>query len=129
MSSDVETPDLQRCNLRCTVDDVTTHGFAMRRDLSQGERMAKTGKIFGIFFFAACLTVFVPILHFILPPLLLLIGGFLAASEYMATGEVRSGEIACPNCKAVIKLPHENEDWPRVQRCPSCSFTLRIEKE
>jgi hypothetical protein len=99
-----------------------------RRDLTQGERMARAGKIFGACFLVACLTVFIPILHFILPPLFLIIGGVLAFGEYAGTGEMLRGQITCPNCKKVMDLPHETEEWPRHQRCTACSFSLTVEK-
>lgn len=118
----------QRVPLRVTVDDLTTEGWVIRRDLSQSERTSRAGKIFGIFFGVALLTVFVPILHLILPPLLLIIGGVLAVGEYSGKGEMLSGEIVCPNCKKVMTLPKETEEWPRTQRCTGCSFTLKIDR-
>lgn len=118
----------QRLEIQCTVDTVTTHGFVMRRDLEHGERLKRAGKIMGIAFLVAFLTVFIPILHFILPPLSLLIGAVLATGEYLGKGDVMSGEIECPNCKKKIEFARDTEEWPRVQRCPGCSFTLKFEK-
>jgi hypothetical protein len=117
----------QRLSLICKVDDLSTEGWVERRPLAQNERLARAGKIFGIFFGAALLTVFVPILHFILPPLLLLTGSVLAFGEYTGKGEILDGEFTCPNCKRQMKLPRETEEWPRTQRCEGCSFTLSLE--
>lgn len=125
----MDTPDAsQRISLVCKVDDLKTEGWAERRNLTQSERLARSGKIFGVCFLVACLTVFIPILHFVLPPLFLIIGGVLAAGEYSGTGEVLNGEITCPNCKKVMNLPKETEEWPRHQRCTGCSFSLTIER-
>jgi hypothetical protein len=125
----METPtDVQTIQLVTKVDDLKTGGWAERRDLTQGERLSRSGKIFGVCFLVACITVFVPILHFILPPLFLITGGVLAAGEYAGTGEVLAGEITCPNCKKVMNLPRETEEWPRRQRCTGCSFQLSVEK-
>lgn len=118
----------QRISVVCKVDELSTTGWAERRDYTQSERMKRGLKMFGIFFGVACLTVFVPILHFILPPLLLITGSVLAFNEYKATGEMEGGEITCPNCKLQMKLPRDSEDWPRHQRCEGCSFGLTIEK-
>jgi hypothetical protein len=63
-----------------------------------------------------------------LPPLILIIGGVLAFNEYAGTGEVLKGEISCPNCKKVMELPKETEEWPRAHRCTGCSFQLSIER-
>ena len=90
--------------------------------------MKRAVRIFAIFFGVACLTIFIPVLHFILPPLMLICGGVLAVNEYGATGEVERGEITCPNCKRVMSLPRESEEWPFTKRCDGCSFTLTIDR-
>lgn len=124
----METEFAQRLPIICKVDDLSTAGFVLRRDLTKGERMGRAGRIFGVFFGAAFLTVFVPLLHFILPPLALITGSVLAFGEYSATGEMVGGEFTCPNCKHQMTFPHESEEWPRIQRCSACSFTLTIVK-
>jgi hypothetical protein len=119
--------NVERIKLTCTVDDLKTEGWADRRPLDHSERFARAGRIFAVFFGIALLTVFVPVLHFILPPLLLLTGSVLAAGEYSGKGEVLGGEITCPNCGKKMTLPRETEEWPRTRRCDGCSFTLKIE--
>ena len=118
----------ERISVICSVDDLFTQGWVERRHLESGERWARAGKLFGFFFLAALLTVFVPILHFVLPPLLLIIGATLAFGEFMNTGEFIGGEITCPNCKKVMIMGRESEEWPRSQRCTGCSFMLSISK-
>ena len=88
--------EVQRLPITCTVDDLSTEGFVLRRDLDKGERLTHAVKIFGVFFLVAFITVFVPILHFILPPLFLIAGSALAFGEYTNKGEILSGEITCP---------------------------------
>jgi hypothetical protein len=114
--------------LVCKVDDLSTAGWVIRRDLSNSERLKRSLKIFAVFFLMACMAVFVPVLHFILPPLLLIGGTVLAVAEYAGTGEMINGEVTCPNCKKVMELPRETEEWPRNQRCTGCSFSLVIDK-
>jgi hypothetical protein len=120
--------DVTRINLQVTVDDLMTSGWADRRDLSKEERLTRSLKIFGIFFGAAFLCLFVPILHFILPPLSLIVGTVLAINEYSGRGEVLRGEITCPNCKKLMELPTESEEWPLTRRCTGCSFNLTLNK-
>jgi hypothetical protein len=124
-----ETASTQKVPIVCKVDDLSTTGWVERRDLPQGERFQRAAKIFMVFLAAAFLTVFVPVLHFVLPPLSLLIGATLALNEYAGTGEVVNGEVTCPNCKNKMSLPVETETWPRVQRCSGCSFSLTIDRE
>ena len=123
---ETEATPSQRLALTCKVDDLSTTGWVERRDLTHGERVSRAGRIMAIFMGGAFLAVFVPILHFILPPLLLIVGGVLAFGEYTSKGEMLDGEFTCPNCKKVMRLPKEGEDWPRTQRCEGCSFTLTI---
>jgi hypothetical protein len=118
----------EKIQVACRVDDLSTPGWVDRRDLRTSERWTRAGKIFGFFFLAAFVTLFIPILHFILPPLALIIGGVLAIGEFTNTGEVLAGEITCPNCKKIMALSREGEEWPKVHRCSGCSFTLRVEK-
>ncbi len=122
-------PSSEKIPLSCQVDDLHTVGWSVRRDLPQSERLFRAGRIFAIFLVVAFFTVFVPVLHFILPPLSLLIGATLAFNEYAGTGEMLSGEVVCPNCKKVLELPRETEQWPRVQRCSGCSFSLTIDRQ
>lgn len=117
-----------RIALICKVDDLSTEGWAERRDLLKSERTSRALRMFGIFFGVAFLTIFVPVLHFILPPVMLIVGGVLAVNEYSATGEVVEGEMICPNCKKLMTLPRESEEWPLTKRCQGCSFTLTVDR-
>jgi hypothetical protein len=121
-----QTPDSQRLAVLCTVDDLKTDGFVLRRDIPRSERVRRAGKMMGIFFLAAFFTLFVPILHFILPPLFLIVGGILSWSTWMETAEILTGEIVCPNCKKVMTLGRSSEDWPKDHRCEGCSYSLKV---
>ena len=112
--------------LICQVDDLTTPGRASRRDFTVAERAKRAARSFGILFVIAFFTIFIPILHFILPPLILIAAGVFSFVTWLETGEVLDGETSCPNCRKAITLPRESEEWPKVQRCPGCSFTLSI---
>lgn len=118
----------QHVNVRCSVDDLVTEGFVERRDLDQGERFRRAAKVFGVCFGIACLTVFIPILHFVLPPLFLLLGGFLATTTWLQKSEVMRGEITCPNCKKKMVLTRGPEEWPRAQRCEGCAYSLSVQR-
>ena len=130
MSDEAPTPEVssEKIPLVCEVDGVTTQGFALRREFSKSERMARSAKIFAILFFIGLGTVVVPILHFVLPFVFLGAAGLFATTTWMETSEVLGGEIACPNCKHVNVFSREAEEWPRVQRCGGCSFMLTIKR-
>ena len=116
----------QKIALVCQVDDLKTEGFAIRRDLSQGERVKRASKALGICWFVAWVCVFVPLLHFFLVPLFLIIGLVLGIFVWMAKAEVLGGEVTCPNCAKVNQLPRDSENWPAQRRCDGCSFILTI---
>lgn len=116
----------QQLTVDCTVDDLKTTGFAWRRDFERGERMARAARTFGILFVIGLFSVFVPLLHFILPPLFLIAGLVFGFLSWLETAEVTRGEVTCPNCQKKIELPREAEEWPKQTRCPGCSFTLTI---
>jgi hypothetical protein len=113
----------------CRVDDLTTPGYAIRRDLTTAERLQRGGKTLGVCWLVAFVCIFVPILHFILVPLFFLLGLFLGGSVWMSKSEILEGEITCPNCKKVNQLPKDAESWPMQRRCEGCSFSLTIERE
>ncbi|MBX3021052.1 MAG: hypothetical protein KF799_05190 [Bdellovibrionales bacterium] len=113
--------------LKCEKFGETTHGFALRRDLTRGERGLRAGKVVGILWVVAAFTIFIPILHFILPPLLLLGGIGFGITTWMENGMMLGGEIPCPSCKKPIVLPQETESWPYACRCPSCHTDLSIQ--
>lgn len=120
--------DSQRIPVLCTVDDLKTEGFVVRRDIPKAERLKRAARMMGIFFLVAFLTVFIPILHFILPPLFLIVGGIFATTTWLETSEILSGEITCPNCKKMMTLGHSSEEWPKDHRCEGCSYSLKIRR-
>ena len=124
--TDTPSTTEQKLDLDCVVDDLRTTGFAYRRDFETSERTARAGRTFGILFVIALFSVFVPLLHFILPPLFLIAGFVFGFVAWLETAEVTRGEVSCPNCKKAIELTREAEEWPKILRCPGCSFTLTI---
>lgn len=105
----------------------TSEGFALRRNFTTEERVKRAAKALGILWLVAFLTVFIPVLHFILPPIFILLGITFGVITYLERGLVLSGEIPCPNCKKAIPFPEETESWPHAKRCPSCHCDLIID--
>jgi hypothetical protein len=128
MSENSIESQYEKVPVHCKVDDLQTTGFVLRRDLDRSERVGRAARMFGILFLIAFLTLFIPILHFVLPPLFLILGVVFATTTWMETGEVLRGEIECPNCKRKMELRKEAEGWPKTQRCEGCSYMLKIER-
>lgn len=127
MSTDAEaTPQYARLAIISEADGQTAPGYVMRRDLSPGERMLRAAKITGILFGIAFFTIFIPILHFILPPLFLLAGLVMGFFTWTGKGDVQGGQAQCAVCHKDFPLGAEAESWPKTMRCPHCQFTNSI---
>jgi len=72
--------------------------------------------------------VFVPILHFILVPLLLVGGPVAAYLSYRQKEEIPATNLLCPGCKQIVQLAASNVLWPLHLRCGNCGRFLRVEK-
>ena len=103
-------------------------GIAKSRKLASGERIARTAKTLAIFWGLAVLTAFIPILHFVLVPLFLLLGLIFSVSVWMETSLLESGRCTCANCGKDFDLDRSAESWPKSHRCPLCYVTLEITK-
>lgn len=117
-----------RLPIYCKVDDQQTEGFVLRHDLDSAERTKRALKILGALWGSALLTIFIPIVHFIVPPLLILAGCFFSVTTFMEKSEIIQGEFTCPNCKKVNRLDQQSEEYPKTVRCEGCSFTLNLER-
>ncbi len=111
----------------CVCEDRSSEGQVIRRDFSGSERILRALKVGGILFGAAVLTVFVPVLHFVLVPLFLILSLVFGITTWLAKGEVISGEVNCPSCGAKNVLRKAPESWPKQERCSGCSLLLQFD--
>lgn len=65
---------------------------------SSRERIHRGLKTFFIFFFAGILSIFIPVLHFILVPTLLISSIFLALKKYSEDLQIDLSQYKCPSC-------------------------------
>lgn len=112
--------------LECQENDKVTTGSAIRRDLTSGERLLRSFRSIAIFWIVALLSVFVPVLHFILVPLFIILGIVFGIMTFLQSSLILSGTVLCPSCKAEVQLVPNAESWPREQRCTSCYLMLKI---
>lgn len=96
------------------------------------QRVARTliglGQCWGL----AIVAVFLPVLHFILVPALLLAGPFVARARWMEHATARRLTGVCPGCTKPIEYPLRQSARPEIPfRCPECGrpLTLRIEAQ
>ena len=124
---EAETPTYERKTIFCRVDQTSTQGFVERRDYTLSERMNRMLKISGLLLLAAIVAVFVPILHFVLVPGLLLAALFMGTMTWLDCAEVLRGEFPCPQCQKTNTLSRQSESFPSNVRCTHCYFTLKLD--
>lgn len=110
----------------CRVDQLSTEGFVERRDYTASERFKRAGKISSLLFLGAFASLFVPILHFILVPVLLICCVVFGVLTWIERAEIRRGEFTCPQCKKLNTLSRQSESFPMNLRCSHCYFSLKV---
>ena len=73
------------------------------RSYSVKERTQKAIKTFAIFFGLAIFSVFIPVLHFFLVPVFLLLSFFLSYRKFKEIYVIDLGQLNCPGCSGKYK--------------------------
>jgi len=121
------TESIQRKTLFCRTDQQSTQGYVERRDYTLKERLTRTLRISGVLFAGAVGSVFVPILHFVLVPVLLLCSAVFGVATWIDRGEILRGEFPCPQCQKLNTLARASESFPSTTRCQHCYFTVKLD--
>jgi hypothetical protein len=120
------TEQFQRKTLFCKTDQQSSQGFVERRELQLPERLRRMFKVAGLLLIAAVIAVFVPLLHFVLVPILLICAIVFGVATWMGRAEIRRGEYTCPLCNKLNTLSRESDNFPRSTRCQHCYGTLHL---
>ncbi len=110
-------------------DDRRTPGVVYVHYFSPPERMAQSLKKLGLFWGIALVSVLIPVFHFVLVPLFLILGLFFARRSYKSEGQVLGGETRCPHCQTEIKVKPAELQWPLSEICQNCARVVRMEKK
>ncbi|MGE4131583.1 MAG: hypothetical protein AB7F86_08075 [Bdellovibrionales bacterium] len=111
----------------CELDNEKVESKITVRDFSSGERAIRAFKIGGALWLAAGLAIFIPILHFILVPSLIILGAVFGFATWTGRSEILSGEFICPSCKKTTPLAKTGYSFPKTTRCSGCSLTVKID--
>lgn len=106
--------------------DKVEYGIAKIRSYSQQERTLNAFKTLGLFWGLAVLSVFLPVLHFVLVPLFLILGIVLALKKQNLSYQLESGEIKCPGCGTLVHLNSSSFQDFHSEICQSCAVVLRV---
>lgn len=104
----------------------TANGDVQIKSWSQSERVANAMKVFGLFFGLAIAFVFVPIVHFVMVPTLLILAPILALRSYRRISNVEGGSGTCPECSERLPIEGGKPDWPLKDLCSKCHNGLLI---
>lgn len=107
--------------------NLTSEVQADVRSLRPDEKIREVMKTGGLFFGLALVSVLIPVFHFVLVPMFLLIAvifGIKAGKRNeRLTQEVR---VTCLNCASEILLKPVSFEWPLEFRCPQCAEPHRL---
>lgn len=109
-----------------TANGKTTVGKIEVREIPQAERVQRGMKIGGALLVAAIVSVFVPVLHFILVPGFLILGLVFGFTTYLTRSEVLEGQFDCPVCGQLNELPKQSLELPCGRRCLKCHYDLTL---
>src|SRR5690606_20106040 len=79
---------------------------------TKSQRIRKGLKLLIILWAIALFTVLIPILHFVLVPLFLLLGPLGFYLGYSQTTSYENGKGECPACKQSFKIVAAKDTWP-----------------
>lgn len=93
---------------------------------NQRTRLLRASKGFGLALLLAIGAVFIPILHFVLVPLLLLSIPIVAIYFYRQESVVLGGTGQCPKCLQSFTIVRSPNRWPLEDLCECCHEVLKI---
>lgn len=90
------------------------------------DRLKRSLKALGLCWGGAIVAVFMPLIHFVLVPSLLLAGPIVAYVFYQSESVVLGGEGHCPSCQKPFKIVRQKNKWPLKDICSSCQSEVEI---
>lgn len=94
--------------------------------LSTSQRVTEAIKKFFLFFFIALAAIFIPVAHFILVPLFLILSVFFSWKEFSIKQNLMIDNVyQCLNCKKDLVIPKKLNDNLRVN-CKSCHQQYKL---
>lgn len=107
-------------------DERRSKGRILIREFNHAQRVQAAIKILALIWGSIILVLPIPMIHFVLPPVLFFTGIFISYRTYKSTGRVLSGATTCPNCKAAIVVGNVQLHWPVTEICQECGQSVRM---
>lgn len=100
-----------------------------QRTWTPNQRRIRAIKTFALWWGLALVSLFIPILHFVLVPLFLLIGLIAPPFVFASKTVILGGNGTCPFCGKSFEIFKCKDEWPLHDVCAECQRHVRIEKE
>ena len=104
----------------------TAQGSVYICNWSKADRVRRASMWCGIFWVVALFCVLIPILHFILVPLFLILGPVMAFRVYKQKSVILGGQGLCPRCEKELPIEKSQEVWPLSDLCTHCHNSVKI---
>ncbi len=99
-------------------------------DLSTAQRLGKALGFAGVALAIAAGAIFIPVVHFVVPPLAALTGIIGGVSIFAKTRqELREMSGTCPSCGASVHPKDTRADFPVSVTCPSCEQLFQLQRD
>ena len=108
--------------------DRTSGGEAAERIWSARERAIRSIKTFMVWFTLAAVSIFIPVLHLFLAPILFVICILATSSVYRQKKQIFGGIATCPICNNEFSIISGYSDWPISSNCESCNRAITISR-
>ncbi len=92
------------------------------------ERTQRAVKIVAIGLSLSFIFIFLPIVHFVLLPLALILTPIIAWYTYRQVEEIPAQNLGCPHCGASAQMPSQTQFTKQEVLCDSCRTVLEITK-
>ena len=103
-----------------------TLGTAWIEEWTQRQRLKRALKALGISWGLGTIAVFIPGMHFILVPGLLIAGPFLAYNTYQIRNIISGGTGTCPQCGKSFSIVKAPLKWPLNDLCSACLIAVTV---
>ena len=102
------------------IGEVFVEHFSSQERLGRGIVACVAGLLF------SAVTLAIPLLHFVLFPIGVLLTIGIAWSKFEARGNIVGGHGDCPVCGASVTFAKRNLHFPFLERCDSCSRDISV---
>lgn len=99
---------------KSSIRDLSAHVF------SQQERMKRALTRLFTFLGLAIVSVLIPVAHFVLVPLFLMLAPFLTVKTYKEEVVLDACTLECPECRQVTQISKSSGQWPLHNTCSHC---------